>query len=192
MNWRTGSSTQRSLSHSCRRISSRWSRTICRPSTHGGNICTITEYGRTSLCLFIHILDRLTTRFDGASLMIAPGNARTNFTLDCSPNSAIFRNSALCHWRNWNLAERMKAEGLPQHVLMTADTVGGVWTYCMELCRELASHGVRVSLATMGAPLRFDQQEQAANIPKLTIYESSYRLEWMDDPWEDVERAGEW
>ncbi|HYO60185.1 MAG TPA: glycosyltransferase family 1 protein, partial [Archangium sp.] len=36
---------------------------------------------------------------------------------------------------------------------MTADTVGGVWTYALELCRALAGDGVQVELATLGAPL---------------------------------------
>ena len=35
-------------------------------------------------------------------------------------------------------------------VLMTADTVGGVWTYALDLARALAPHGVSVALATMG------------------------------------------
>jgi glycosyltransferase involved in cell wall biosynthesis len=26
----------------------------------------------------------------------------------------------------------------------------------------------------------------------LTVHESTYRLEWMDDPWSDVQQAGEW
>ena len=41
----------------------------------------------------------------------------------------------------------------PRHVLMTADTVGGVWTYAVELVRALAPHRVTVALATMGASL---------------------------------------
>jgi hypothetical protein len=37
-------------------------------------------------------------------------------------------------------------------VLMTADTVGGVWTYALELAAGLGEHGVEVAIATMGAP----------------------------------------
>jgi glycogen synthase len=70
-------------------------------------------------------------------------------------------------------------------VLMTADTVGGVWRYAVELVRELDAE---VTLATMGAPL---SPEQRAEAP-CRVEESSFALEWMDDPWEDVERAGEW
>ncbi|WP_276496807.1 glycosyltransferase family 4 protein [Pontibacter litorisediminis] len=80
----------------------------------------------------------------------------------------------------------------PSKILMTADTVGGVWTYALELIRALAPFKTHVSLATMGAPLSEEQRAQAEEIDNLTIYESDYKLEWMDSPWEDVEKAGEW
>jgi glycosyltransferase involved in cell wall biosynthesis len=77
-------------------------------------------------------------------------------------------------------------------VLMTADTVGGVWTYAIELARALCRSGVRVHLATMGGPVRDHQREQSAHIAGLTLYESEYKLEWMQNPWADVQAAGEW
>lgn len=79
-----------------------------------------------------------------------------------------------------------------RRVLMTADTVGGVWTYALELCRALAGDGVQVDLATLGAPLSLAQWAEAREVPGLSIHESSYQLEWMDDPWEDVRASGEW
>lgn len=75
---------------------------------------------------------------------------------------------------------------------MTADTVGGVWTYALELCQALAVDGVRVELATLGAPLSPAQWVEARAVPGLTLHESSYQLEWMDEPWEDVRASGEW
>ncbi|MHC2992960.1 glycosyl transferase family 1 [Pontibacter sp. HJ8] len=75
---------------------------------------------------------------------------------------------------------------------MTADTVGGVWTYALELIRAMAPHGTQVSLATMGAPLSEEQRSEVEGISNLTVYESEYKLEWMDNPWEDVQKAGEW
>ncbi len=78
-------------------------------------------------------------------------------------------------------------------VLMTADTVGGVWTYAIELIRALEPHGVEVALATMGAPLRPDQRAGVEALPNATaLFESSFRLEWMDHPWEDIRASGEW
>ncbi|WP_326491751.1 glycosyltransferase family 4 protein [Myxococcus stipitatus] len=80
----------------------------------------------------------------------------------------------------------------PRRVLMTTDTVGGVWTYALELCRALAEVGVEVALATMGAPLTPAQAEEARGVPGLRVFESTWRLEWMESPWEDVEAAGAW
>jgi glycogen(starch) synthase len=54
-----------------------------------------------------------------------------------------------------------------RRVLMTADTVGGVWTYALELCRALERCSVEVALATMGAPLDPSQAREAAALPNL-------------------------
>lgn len=80
----------------------------------------------------------------------------------------------------------------PRRVLMTADAVGGVWTYAMELCGELGRRGVEVLLATMGPAPTDAQRAEAQAIPSLTLAESTFALEWMDEPWADVEAAGDW
>ena len=77
-------------------------------------------------------------------------------------------------------------------ILMTADTVGGVWTYSLDLCRALSARGIQVCLATMGAPLSADQQLEASRISGLDVQERHYKLEWMDEPWADVDLAGKW
>lgn len=74
-------------------------------------------------------------------------------------------------------------------VLIAADSVGGVWTHALELARALAPLGVEAAMATMGAPLTADQRREAAGIE---LYESGFKLEWMEDPWDDVARAGAW
>lgn len=81
---------------------------------------------------------------------------------------------------------------VPRRVLLTADTVGGVWTFALELARGLARHDVQVVLATMGAPIQPAQRAQLENLPDLIVEESSFKLEWMQDPWRDLERSGEW
>lgn len=89
----------------------------------------------------------------------------------------------------------MPAESLPMPtrcILMTADTVGGVWTYALELAAALREHGVKVVLATMGAPLTLQQREESKKIPDLQVFESHFKLEWMEDPWEEVKQAGKW
>jgi len=78
------------------------------------------------------------------------------------------------------------------HVLMTADCVGGVWNHALELARVLARRGARVTLASLGARLTPRQREEAGCVPSLGLHEGAWRLEWMDDPWRDVDAAGEW
>ncbi|MDQ6663020.1 MAG: glycosyltransferase family 4 protein [Acidobacteriota bacterium] len=75
---------------------------------------------------------------------------------------------------------------------MSADTIGGVWTFALGLTRALEAHGARVSLATMGHKLDAGQWREARRIPNLEIFESGFKLEWMDHPWDDVRRAGDW
>ncbi len=79
-----------------------------------------------------------------------------------------------------------------RRVLMTTDAVGGVWTYAMELCRALGEYQVEVALATLGPPPDRAQAAEAARLPGLQLYESAYRLEWMPEPWHDVDEAGAW
>lgn len=77
-------------------------------------------------------------------------------------------------------------------ILMTADAVGGVWTYVLELADALAPYGVEVSLATMGPAPSPSQRAEVERSAVTSLHVSDYALEWMDEPWEDVERAGDW
>ncbi len=77
-------------------------------------------------------------------------------------------------------------------VLLHADAVGGVFTYALELAGALLRRGVEVVLATEGARLRADQRQAVAALPGLVHRGAEFRLEWMDDPWDDVARAGGW
>jgi glycogen synthase len=82
--------------------------------------------------------------------------------------------------------------GQPFRILMTADPVGGVWTYALELIRSWERYPVEVALATMGAALTPDQRAQVQRLPQVRLYESTFKLEWMDQPWSDVDDAGAW
>ncbi len=77
-------------------------------------------------------------------------------------------------------------------LLLTADTIGGVWTYAIELCGGLKNYGVKIALATMGRKLSAEQHRQVNRLSHVELFESSYRLCWMSDPWDDVEQAGDW
>jgi len=78
------------------------------------------------------------------------------------------------------------------NILMTADTIGGVWRYALELARGLEPFGADITLATMGAPLSAEQRSEVAALPNVRVVESRYKLVWMDDPWADLEAAGQW
>ena len=78
-----------------------------------------------------------------------------------------------------------------RRVLMTADAVGGVWSYSMDLGAALRARGIDVTVAVMG-PRMHEHQKAEALARGIAVVEAPYRLEWMDDPWEDVERAGPW
>jgi glycosyltransferase involved in cell wall biosynthesis len=71
-------------------------------------------------------------------------------------------------------------------VLMTADTVGGVWTYACELAAELERRELEVVIAAMG------REPREPLMAGLDVRFAPFALEWMEDPWDDVERAGDW
>ena len=77
-------------------------------------------------------------------------------------------------------------------ILMTADTVGGVWTYAVELARALRPHVVQITLATMGARASDEQRAEVSRLAHVELHESDYKLEWMPDPWSDTIAAGDW
>jgi glycogen synthase len=86
----------------------------------------------------------------------------------------------------------MMPPGLPRTILMTTDTVGGVWHYALELSGGLGSRGVDVVLATMGPRPSSVQRAAAARLRNVTLCESEFRLEWMANAGADLARAGEW
>jgi glycosyltransferase involved in cell wall biosynthesis len=75
---------------------------------------------------------------------------------------------------------------------MTGDTVGGVFTYVVELAGGLERRGVETAVALMGRPLSLDQRRALRRAGVQRVFASDFALEWMDEPWRDVERAGEW
>ncbi|HEU4495952.1 MAG TPA: glycosyltransferase family 4 protein, partial [Flavobacterium sp.] len=77
-------------------------------------------------------------------------------------------------------------------ILMTADSVGGVWTYAVDLCRALGKLDIEVHLAVFGGYLNQGQKEQAESCQNIKCYESSFKLEWMEDPWEDIQKSRDW
>ena len=71
-------------------------------------------------------------------------------------------------------------------LLMTADAVGGVWSYARDLARGLAARGVEMTLAVLGpAP------ETVEAIPGVDVQITGLPLDWLADTPDEVTRAGE-
>jgi glycosyltransferase involved in cell wall biosynthesis len=90
-----------------------------------------------------------------------------------------------------NLSDKHPGAAFAPHVLMTADAVGGVWQYALDLSSRLIARGGRVTLAVMGPPPS-SIQYAVAREAGLHVEIAPFRLEWMEAPWDDVDAAGEW
>jgi glycogen synthase len=85
----------------------------------------------------------------------------------------------------------MSVKGL-RRILLTGDTEGGVWTFTLQLADGLLNRGVDVCLATFGTTVTEPQKSSASEIAGLHWFHHNSKLEWMHEPWADVERAGHW
>ncbi|HEY3779364.1 MAG TPA: glycosyltransferase family 4 protein [Rhizomicrobium sp.] len=74
---------------------------------------------------------------------------------------------------------------------MTADTIGGLWTFALVLCEALCKSGTEVALVTMGRLPDAAKRAQAARIRNLSLISTDYRLEWTDDCARDVAASQE-
>jgi glycosyltransferase involved in cell wall biosynthesis len=75
---------------------------------------------------------------------------------------------------------------------MTTDCVGGVWNYCLTLCKELAQRGVEITLAAVGPPPSNAQRAAAEAIANLRLHVRDSKLEWTSDPWDDLPLTDVW
>lgn len=74
-------------------------------------------------------------------------------------------------------------------ILMTADAVGGVWTFATTLARELCGKGSVVHLVTLGQRPNSRQLDSVSGDENLTIEITDLALEWMDPDGRDIPRA---
>lgn len=82
------------------------------------------------------------------------------------------------------------------HILITADTVGGVWTYCRELVAGVLRRGIRVTLVSFGdlpsvAQTHWMEQLPAQERDRLAYYPTGFKLEWMQDSEVDLKASAE-
>jgi glycosyltransferase involved in cell wall biosynthesis len=75
------------------------------------------------------------------------------------------------------------------HVLITADTIGGVWTYTRELVCGLVRRGVQVTLVSFGEIPTAAQAEWLDGQRNVDFRPTAFRLEWMQEAPEDIARS---
>lgn len=75
------------------------------------------------------------------------------------------------------------------HILMTADTVGGVWTYTRELVTGLAHRGHSITLVSFGKLPSKGQTRWMDGLNSVQFRPTEYRLEWMQDSERDIEAS---
>jgi glycogen(starch) synthase len=76
---------------------------------------------------------------------------------------------------------RAHSPGGSVHVLVTSDTLSGVWTYTRELVSGLTNRGHRVTLVSFGE-IPFPQQTAwMDSLQGLEYHPTAFRLDWMDD-----------
>ena len=66
-------------------------------------------------------------------------------------------------------------------ILITADAVGGIWTYARELVCGLVRRGVEVTLVSFGHMPEPRQLAWTEGLRNLDFRPTAFRLEWMQD-----------
>jgi glycosyltransferase involved in cell wall biosynthesis len=74
---------------------------------------------------------------------------------------------------------------------MTADAVGGVWQYAIDLSRALGPLGWDVTLATLGPAPDRDQRAAASALPNLELHVTDQPLDWLEQGAAPVLRAAD-
>ena len=78
------------------------------------------------------------------------------------------------------------------HLLVTTDTVGGVWTYARELVTEMSRRGIRVTLVSFGEIPGPRQTTWMDGLFGLDYRPTAFRLEWMRDSEDDLAASAEY
>jgi glycosyltransferase involved in cell wall biosynthesis len=74
-------------------------------------------------------------------------------------------------------------------LMMTADAVGGVWVFAVNLARALGAAGHQVILVTLGPRPAKAQRDAVAGHPGVFLVETDLQLEWQDPAGSDLSRA---
>src|SRR4051812_46333962 len=79
----------------------------------------------------------------------------------------------------------------PIKLFMTADAVGGVFQYAIDLAAGLASEGVETTLALLGPVMSESQRSTARAIGNLAVIETGLPLDWLTTSEESTVSAAE-
>ena len=77
-------------------------------------------------------------------------------------------------------------------ILITADTVGGVWTYTRELVSGLVGQGFEVVLVSFGGLPTAEQTRWITGLSNLDYRPTAFKLEWMQDSLDDLRASAEY
>jgi glycogen(starch) synthase len=117
-------------------------------------------------------------------------------------NFAVPRSARKNRFKKWTFKIRIAAthrtewsskpvfrpiSGVLVHVLVTTDTLSGVWTYTRELVTGLVSRGVRVTLVSFGEIPLPHQTCWMDNLHGLEYHPTAFRLDWMQEGEQDLE-----
>jgi glycosyltransferase involved in cell wall biosynthesis len=80
---------------------------------------------------------------------------------------------------------------LGTRILITADAVGGVWQYSVDLARGLARLGIETVLAVLGPAPSEEQRKLATSVPRLKLVETGLALDWLAEDGEALARASQ-
>lgn len=75
------------------------------------------------------------------------------------------------------------------HILLTADTLTGTWTYARELATGLTAQGIQVTLVSFGDVPLSEQTTWMDSLPGFDYRPTAFRLEWMQEGEGDMEEA---
>jgi glycosyltransferase involved in cell wall biosynthesis len=73
------------------------------------------------------------------------------------------------------------------HVLVTTDTLSGVWAYTREVVTGLVSRGMRVTLVSLGEIPLPEQTAWMGHLHGLDYHPTAFRLDWMQEGEQDLE-----
>lgn len=85
----------------------------------------------------------------------------------------------------------MRRDLSASRLFMTADAVGGVFQYALDLARGLDSHDVQITLAMLGPPMDESRRALAGEVERLTIVETGLPLDWLAPNEESVVAAAQ-